>query len=116
MLPMQSNWLFHALVTTLLWGVWGAFAGLPSEHGFPDTLIYVVWALTMIPPAVIVLAHSGWRIERDRLCRDAKAVEPRQPRRTIVIDDAQCNAIDSERPQPRRRPGASASEARFDCG
>ena len=66
MLPMQSNWLFHTLVTTLLWGVWGAFAGLPSEHGFPDTLIYVVWALTMIPPAVIVLARSGWRIERDR--------------------------------------------------
>jgi uncharacterized membrane protein len=66
MLPMQSTWLFHALVTTLLWGVWGAFAGLPAQHGFPDTLIYVVWALTMIPPAVIVLARSGWRIERDR--------------------------------------------------
>jgi uncharacterized membrane protein len=63
---MQSNWLTYTLITTLLWGVWGAFAGLPSEHGFPDTLIYVVWALTMIPPAVIVLARSGWRIERDR--------------------------------------------------
>ena len=63
---MQSKWLFHALTTTLLWGVWGAFAGLPSEHGFPDTLIYVVWALTMIPPAVIVLSRTGWRIERDR--------------------------------------------------
>ncbi len=63
---MQSKWLVHALVTTLLWGVWGAFAGLPSQHGFPDTLIYVVWALTMIPPAVIVLARSGWRIDRDR--------------------------------------------------
>ena len=63
---MLSNWLTYTLITTLLWGVWGAFAGLPSEHGFPDTLIYVVWALTMIPPAVIVLARSGWRIERDR--------------------------------------------------
>jgi drug/metabolite transporter (DMT)-like permease len=63
---MQSKWLTYALITTLLWGVWGAFTGLPAEHGFPDTLIYVVWALTMIPPAVIVLARAGWRIQRDR--------------------------------------------------
>ncbi len=63
---MQSKWLIHALATTLLWGVWGAFAGLPSQHGFPDTLIYIVWALTMIPPAVFALARSGWRIDRDR--------------------------------------------------
>lgn len=65
-LPMQSNWLTYALISTLLWGVWGAFTGLPAEHGFPDTLIYAVWALTMIPPAVIVLARTGWRIDRDR--------------------------------------------------
>ncbi|MCE4556981.1 DMT family transporter [Roseateles cellulosilyticus] len=63
---MPSTWLTYALTTTLLWGVWGAFTGLPSEHGFPDTLVYVVWALTMIPPAVAVLARSGWRIQRDR--------------------------------------------------
>ncbi|HEY1129467.1 MAG TPA: EamA family transporter [Roseateles sp.] len=63
---MQSNWLTYALITTGLWGLWGAFTGLPSEHGFPDTLIYVVWALTMIPPALIVLARAGWRIDRDR--------------------------------------------------
>lgn len=63
---MQSNWLIYTLITTLLWGVWGAFTGLPSEHGFPDTLIYVVWALTMVVPAVIVLARAGWRIDRDR--------------------------------------------------
>lgn len=63
---MQRNWLSYAVVTTLLWGVWGAFTGLPAEHGFPDTLIYVVWALTMVPPALFVLARAGWRIERDR--------------------------------------------------
>ena len=63
---MQSNWLIYALISTLLWGVWGAFTGLPSQHGFPDTLIYVVWALTMIPPALVVLARAGWRIQRDR--------------------------------------------------
>jgi uncharacterized membrane protein len=45
--------------------VWGAFAGLPSQHGFPETLIYVVWALTMLPPALFVLARNGWRVRRD---------------------------------------------------
>ena len=63
---MQSTWLTHALITTLLWGLWGALTGLPSEHGFPDTLVYVVWALTMIPPALWVLGRAGWRIQRDR--------------------------------------------------
>jgi uncharacterized membrane protein len=61
----RSGWLGYALTTTLLWGVWGAFAGLPSQYGFPETLIYVVWALTMVPPALFVLARSGWRIRRD---------------------------------------------------
>lgn len=61
----QPRWLVYALTTTLLWGVWGAFAGLPSQHGFPETLIYVVWALTMVPPALYVLARNGWRVRRD---------------------------------------------------
>ena len=63
--PRRAGWLMYALATTLLWGVWGAFAGLPSQHGFPETLIYVVWALTMVPPALFVLARNGWRVRRD---------------------------------------------------
>ncbi len=58
-------WLLYALVTTFFWGVWGAFAGLPTEHGFPETLVYVVWALTMIPPAVYAMQKVGWRLQRD---------------------------------------------------
>ncbi|MGO9804586.1 MAG: EamA family transporter [Steroidobacteraceae bacterium] len=58
--------LSFALVTTAFWGVWGAFAGRPAENGFPDTLVYVVWAFTMIPPALYALMHIGWRLERDR--------------------------------------------------
>ena len=57
--------LVYALVTTLFWGVWGAFAGLPADHGFPETLIYVVWAITMIPPALYALGRSGWRLPTD---------------------------------------------------
>jgi drug/metabolite transporter (DMT)-like permease len=62
--PSSSAWLINALVTVVLWGVWGAFSGLPAQHGFPDTLVYVVWAFTMIPPALIVLAQAGWKLDR----------------------------------------------------
>jgi uncharacterized membrane protein len=58
--------LLFALVTTAFWGVWGAFTGRPAENGFPETLVYVVWAFTMIPPAVFALARAGWRLEHDR--------------------------------------------------
>jgi uncharacterized membrane protein len=57
--------LVFALITTGFWGVWGAFAGLPAEHGFPETLIYVVWAFTMIPPSLYALARNGWKCEHD---------------------------------------------------
>ena len=57
-------WLLHALITMLLWGVWGAVAGLPGEHGLPETLNYIVWALTMIPPAIVVLRMSGQPLMR----------------------------------------------------
>lgn len=61
----MSTWLAYALATMLMWGVWGAFTGVPSEHGFPDTLTYVVWALTMIIPAAWVLRRSGGPLQRD---------------------------------------------------
>ena len=62
--PRGRGWLYCALTTVVLWGVWGAFSGLSPQHGFPETLVYCVWALTMIPPALIVLALAGWRVER----------------------------------------------------
>lgn len=63
---MRSRaWLTYALVTTASWGVWGAFAGLPADHGFPETLIYAVWAVTMIPPALFALHRVGWRLQHD---------------------------------------------------
>ena len=63
--PSSRAWLINALATVVLWGVWGAFSGLSPERGFPETLVYCVWALTMIPPALIVLAGTGWKLDRD---------------------------------------------------
>lgn len=57
-------WVAYALATVLLWGVWGALAGLSAQRGFPDTLVYCVWALTMIPPALFVLWRAGWALDR----------------------------------------------------
>ena len=61
----SHSWLVYALVTLGFWGVWGAFTGLPANHGFPETLIYCVWALTMIPPAIYALKRVGWRLQYD---------------------------------------------------
>ena len=63
--PGPKAWLLYALATTILWGVWGAFTGLSAERGFPDTLVYCVWSVTMILPALWALARIGWRLERD---------------------------------------------------
>ena len=43
----------------------GCVTGAPANHGFPETLIYAVWALTMIPPALYGLRRVGWRLQRD---------------------------------------------------
>jgi len=64
---MKSKlWLIYALITTVFWGVWGAFIGLPTENGFPETLVYCIWALTMIPPALIVLKQIDWKLQYDK--------------------------------------------------
>jgi drug/metabolite transporter (DMT)-like permease len=60
---MKNNWVMYALVTVVLWGIWGALAGLSAQRGFPDTLVYVVWSLTMIPPALFILARNGWKLD-----------------------------------------------------
>lgn len=64
---MKSKpWLIYALVATVFWGIWGAFTGLPAENGFPETLVYCVWALTMIPPAIYVLYRVNWKLQYDK--------------------------------------------------
>jgi len=64
--PSGRAWLANALITVVLWGVWGAFSDQSAKHGFPDTLVYCVWALTMIPPAFIAMRMGGGKLERSR--------------------------------------------------
>jgi drug/metabolite transporter (DMT)-like permease len=59
-------WLIYALVTTVFWGVWGAIIEIPEKAGFPATLGYSVWALTMIIPSLIALKVIKWKLEFDK--------------------------------------------------
>jgi len=59
-------WLTYALITTVFWGVWGAFVEIPEKAGFPATLGYCVWALTMIVPAFFALRNNRWKLETGR--------------------------------------------------
>ena len=59
------SWLIYASVTTIFWGIWGALIELPEKAGFPATLGYTVWALTMIIPALVALIIIKWKLEYD---------------------------------------------------
>jgi drug/metabolite transporter (DMT)-like permease len=61
----KKPWLLFALITTISWGVWGAFIEIPEKAGFPATLGYIVWALTMIPCSIVALAIIKWKLETD---------------------------------------------------
>jgi drug/metabolite transporter (DMT)-like permease len=63
--PTGRAWLVNAMATVALWGIWGAYSSLSPQHGFPETLVYCVWALTMIPPALVVLAQARWKLDRN---------------------------------------------------
>ncbi|MFJ5987120.1 DMT family transporter [Lentzea sp. NPDC092896] len=60
-----TNWIPYAGLLVLFWGVWGAFSALPTKlYAYPDPMIYVVWALTMIIPAWFSL--RGKKFDRSR--------------------------------------------------
>jgi drug/metabolite transporter (DMT)-like permease len=59
----SRSWITYATLLVLFWGVWGAFSGLPaSKYGYPDEMIYVIWAFTMLIPAFF--AMRGHRFDR----------------------------------------------------
>jgi uncharacterized membrane protein len=60
----KNNWLLYALVTTVTWGVWGAFSEIPvKQFNFPSTMVYVVWAISMIPCALVALKNIHWKLD-----------------------------------------------------
>jgi uncharacterized membrane protein len=61
----KHTWLIFALITTVFWGLWGAFMEIPIKEGFPATLGYVVWSFTMIPCALAGLMVIRWKLEYD---------------------------------------------------
>jgi drug/metabolite transporter (DMT)-like permease len=63
----KRPWQIFALVTTVFWGAWGAFIEIPEKAGFPATLGYSVWALTMIPCAIVALSIINWKLEYDTM-------------------------------------------------
>lgn len=66
MIKSSKLWLMYAIITTLFWGVWGAFIEIPQQSGFPATLGYVVWSITMIPCSLVALYKIGWKPETDK--------------------------------------------------
>jgi drug/metabolite transporter (DMT)-like permease len=59
----QKLWLLFAFITTAFWGIWGAFIEVPEKAGFPATLGYSVWPLTMIPGAIFALSLIKWKLD-----------------------------------------------------
>jgi drug/metabolite transporter (DMT)-like permease len=53
------SWIFYAALLVLFWGVWGAFSSLPiTLYGYPDEMVYVIWAVVMIIPAAFALRRQ----------------------------------------------------------
>ena len=55
----KHYWLLYALITVVTWGIWGAFSSTPD---YPATLTYVVWAISMIPCALVALANIKFKL------------------------------------------------------
>ncbi len=62
----SKSWLLFALVTAVFWGVWGAFIEIPEKAGFPATLGYSIWALTMIPGGIFALIVLRGKLDTSR--------------------------------------------------
>ena len=61
-----KTWISFVIIHVIFMGVWGALIELPEKNGFPATLGYVVWALTMIPATILALVINKWKLDYDR--------------------------------------------------
>ena len=59
-------WLLFILITVVTWGIWGAFSDLQMDkEGIPETVVYILWALTMIPCAIVALVINKGKFLHD---------------------------------------------------
>lgn len=60
-------WLIFILVTIVTWGFWGALSGwqLQSGNGVSDAVVYIIWALSMIPCALVALVLNKGKLMHD---------------------------------------------------
>ncbi|WP_339896570.1 DMT family transporter [uncultured Gilvimarinus sp.] len=56
-------WLMYALLTIVLWGVWGATIVIPENNGFPAELGYIMWSLSMLVPSLFCLRRVRWKLD-----------------------------------------------------
>ena len=56
----KHNWLLYALITMITWGIWGAFS---DQTTLPKNLVYVVWALSMVPCAIAALINIHFKLD-----------------------------------------------------
>ncbi len=62
----KNNWLSFVIIHVTFMGVWGALIEIPEKNGFPATLGYIVWALTMVPATIVALNNNKWKLDYDR--------------------------------------------------
>lgn len=60
------TWIGFVVIHVIFMGTWGALIELPEKNGFPATLGYVVWSLTMIPATILALVINKWKLDYDR--------------------------------------------------
>jgi drug/metabolite transporter (DMT)-like permease len=59
----RNSWMLYATLLVVFWGVWGAFSSEPNtKYGYPNEMIYIIWAFTMLIPAYFAL--RGKRFDR----------------------------------------------------
>lgn len=52
----SRSWIVYALLLVVFWGAWGALSSLPtSMYDYPDEMVYVIWAVTMLIPCWFAL-------------------------------------------------------------
>lgn len=62
----SKRWLIFAVITTVSWGLWGALTAVFANQSMPSTVVYSIWALTMILPCTVALKLIGWKLETDK--------------------------------------------------